>query len=120
MVRPGNPRFEQSAKDWLFDLAPTRWRHEQIFHRNPLELARALRLFLDADVLAMQAGLSALSSSPAGARHHRDDDTAIGVCIREQSWAAAVREQVRLVQEALLAVRTGGRPRRSGQEARQQ
>ncbi|MGW4892772.1 hypothetical protein ACWEQL_10980 [Kitasatospora sp. NPDC004240] len=99
--RPGSPEFEQSAKDWLFDLAPVRWRHEQVFHRNPLELACMLRLHLDAEVLAMQAGLKAVRTALLGAPRRPDDAETIDAYVREQAWAKAVREQVRLVEDAL-------------------
>ncbi|MGW2254708.1 hypothetical protein ACWCXH_31615 [Kitasatospora sp. NPDC001660] len=101
--RPGSPGFEQSAKDWLFDLAPARWRGEQVFHRKPLELASMLRLHLDAEVLAMQAGLKALRTALLGAPQRAADDAAetIDAYVREQAWARAVREQVKLVEDAL-------------------
>ncbi|MEE1827051.1 hypothetical protein [Streptomyces sp. BE20] len=99
--RPGSPEFEQSAKDWLLDLAPARWRHEEVFHRNPLELACMLRLYLDAEVLAMQAGLKALRTALIGVPRRRDDAETIEAYVREQAWARAVREQVRLIEDAL-------------------
>ncbi|MFF7994307.1 hypothetical protein ACFZDG_31570 [Kitasatospora xanthocidica] len=99
--RPGSAEFERSATDWLFDLAPARWRHEQVFHRNPLELACMVRLHLDAEVLAMQAGLKALRMALIGAPRRADDTETIAAYIREQAWAKAVREQVGLVEDAL-------------------
>ncbi|MFD0279436.1 hypothetical protein ACFVHB_36850 [Kitasatospora sp. NPDC127111] len=99
--RPGAADFEQSAKDWLFDLAPARWRHEQVFHRNPLELASMLRLHLDTQVVALQAGLKALRTALVGAPRRPDDAETIDAYLREQAWARAVRDQVRLVEDAL-------------------
>ncbi|MQS16879.1 hypothetical protein F7Q99_33005 [Streptomyces kaniharaensis] len=103
MRQPGCPGFEQSAKDWLFDLAPARWRHEQVFHRHPLELACMLRLHLDAQVIALQAGLKALRTALLGTPQRADDAETIGAYVREQAWAKAVREQVKLVENALHA-----------------
>ncbi|MFJ2865559.1 hypothetical protein [Kitasatospora sp. NPDC087314] len=107
--RPGSAEFERSATDWLFDLAPARWRHEQVFHRNPLELACMVRLHLDAEILVMQAGLKALRTALLGAPRRADDTETIEAYIREQAWAKAVRGQVRLVEDALhlSAGRTG-------------
>ncbi|MGW6916934.1 hypothetical protein ACWGB8_24370 [Kitasatospora sp. NPDC054939] len=99
--RPGSEGFESSAKDWLFDLAPARWRHEQVFHRNPVELACMLRLYLDAEILAMQAGLKALRTALAGRMRRSESVEIIDAYVREQAWARAVREQVALVEDAL-------------------
>ncbi|MEU4114880.1 hypothetical protein AB0F71_10345 [Kitasatospora sp. NPDC028055] len=99
--RPGTREFERSATDWLFDLAPARWRHEQVFHRNPLHLAHLVRLHLDAEILAVQAGLRALRTALLGAPRRADDTETIEAYLREQTWAKAVREQVGLVEEAL-------------------
>ncbi len=109
--QPGCPEFEQSAKDWLFDLAPARWRHEQVLHRNPLELACMLRLYLDAEVFAMQAGLKALRAGLRGSARSADDAETIDTYLREQAWAKTVREQVKLVEDALHLARPRGRKR---------
>ncbi|MFC5890626.1 hypothetical protein ACFP0N_37310 [Kitasatospora aburaviensis] len=90
-----------SAKNWLFDLAPARWRHEEVFHRNPVELACMLRLHLDAEVLAMQAGLKALRTALAGRLRRADSIEIIEAYVREQAWAKGMREQVALVEDAL-------------------
>ncbi|MEU6969968.1 hypothetical protein AB0A71_19930 [Kitasatospora aureofaciens] len=99
--RPGSADFERSAAEWLFDLAPARWSYEQVFHRNPLDLALMVRFHLDAEILAMQAGLKALRIALIGAPQHPDDAETIDACLREQAWARAVRGQVRLVEDAL-------------------
>ncbi|WP_395298356.1 hypothetical protein ACF9IK_36520 [Kitasatospora hibisci] len=99
--RPGSTEFEASAKNWLFDLAPARWRHEEVFHRNPVELACMLRLHLDAEVLAMQAGLKALRTALAGRLRRADSIEIIEAYVREQAWAKGMREQVALVEDAL-------------------
>ncbi|MFJ2579417.1 hypothetical protein [Kitasatospora aureofaciens] len=108
----GAVRRLHSAKDRLFDLAPARWRHEQVFHRNPLALACMVRLRLDAEILAMQAGLKAFRTALLGAPQRANDSETIDAYIREQVWAEAVREQVRLVEDALhLAGGRTGRKR---------
>ncbi|WP_199239459.1 hypothetical protein [Streptomyces sp. ICBB 8177] len=106
---PGSPGFEQSAKAWLFDLAPARWRYEELLHKHPLELARMVRLRLEADIAAMQAGLRGLRGSLLG---HRPAD-ACDVYAREHAWASAMRDQVELIEEALTSALATARRRPS-------
>ncbi|MGA5702574.1 hypothetical protein [Peterkaempfera bronchialis] len=110
---PASAGFEQSAKDWLFELAPARWWHEELLHRQPAELARMVRLRLEADVMAMHAGLRAVTRSML------PRDPAPGLLpqaselyTRERDWARAMLEQVKLVEEALRTACGRARRRR--------
>ncbi|WP_377267224.1 hypothetical protein [Peterkaempfera sp. SMS 1(5)a] len=96
---PSSPGFEQSAKVWLFELAPARWWHEELLHRQPVELARMVRLRLEADVMAMHTGLRVVT----GAMLPRDPGPAAELYSRERDWARGMLAQVKLVEEALKA-----------------
>ncbi|WP_269859095.1 hypothetical protein [Streptomyces sp. RPT161] len=96
---PDSPEFEQSAKNWLFDLAPARWWHEELLHRHPVELASMVRRWLEADVHAMQAGLRDLTDSLSG--HDARLPQASELYTHERDWARAMLEQVKLVEEGL-------------------
>ncbi|MCQ4083081.1 hypothetical protein NGB36_21345 [Streptomyces sp. RB6PN25] len=114
---PDSPGFEQSAKAWLFDLAPARWRYEDVLHKNPVELAHMVRLQLEADIAAMQTGLRSLRDSlmPHKATlggHGAHPDTA-AVYAREQAWACAMRDQVKLIEDALIVVCRSARRQRA-------
>jgi hypothetical protein len=120
---PDSPGFEDSAKAWLFDLAPVRWRYEDVLHKHPVELARMVRLRLEADIAAMQTGLRAIRDSvmshkaPHGGQGQHCDTS--DVYAREQAWACAMRDQVKLVEEALTTVcRSTRRGRADGVGAR--
>ncbi|MBV9023647.1 MAG: hypothetical protein JO362_07600 [Streptomycetaceae bacterium] len=105
---PDSPGFEQSAKAWLFDLAPARWQYEDVLHKNPAELARMVRLQLEGDIAAMQTGLRALRDSLMPHKATRGEIGAhpgtADVYAREKAWACAMRDQVKLIEEALIAV----------------
>ncbi|MBV9026193.1 MAG: hypothetical protein JO362_20935 [Streptomycetaceae bacterium] len=100
--RPGSPGFAQSAGAWLFDLAPPRYRYEEVLHRHPVELAQLVRLRLQADVVAMDAALRTLRerarTMPAEVPYLTDLYT------RERDWARAMLEQVALVEQGLKTV----------------
>lgn len=106
---PSSAGFEQSAKAWLFELAPARWWHEELLHRQPVELARMVRLRLEADVMAMQAGLRSVARTVLP----RDPAPASELYTRERDWARAMLEQVKMVEEALRAGCTKMRRRRT-------
>ncbi|MFJ6214913.1 hypothetical protein ACIQGZ_16495 [Streptomyces sp. NPDC092296] len=110
---PASPGFEQSAKDWLFELAPARWWHEEMLHRYPVELARMVRLRLEADVMAMHAGLRAVTRSvlPRGPVP-APVPQASELYAREREWASAMLEQVKLVEGALRTACARTRRRR--------
>jgi hypothetical protein len=120
--RPTSPEFERSAKAWLFELAPGRWWHEEIFHRDPAELAHMVRLRLEATVAAMQAGLL---SGPSPSRFYARPgplEQKLELYARERDWARAMLEQVRLVEDGLRAfyARTAQRsPQKSALRAAQ-
>ncbi|MGP4002294.1 hypothetical protein [Streptomyces sp. 8N706] len=101
---PTSPGFLQSAKTWLFEFAPPRWRHEETLHRHPVELAHVVSLHLQADIIAMQAGLSEVAQSVLAepARANPSEITDFYAC--ERDWACAMLEQVKLVEQALRAV----------------
>jgi hypothetical protein len=123
---PASADFEQSAKAWLFELAPARWWHEEILHRYPVELARMVRLRLEGDIMAMQAGLRAASRNVLGHEPARAGGApqASELYMRESEWARAMLEQVKLVEEALRGACTRARRGRptaaasSGRETR--
>ncbi|GGO95142.1 hypothetical protein [Wenjunlia tyrosinilytica] len=96
LCRPGSPDFERSAKAWLFDLAPPRWRYEEVLHRHPLELARMVVLFLEVELTSIRARLLATRHSP-----HPTVREVSGVYRRECEWVATTVEQVKLVEAAL-------------------
>jgi hypothetical protein len=99
---PASPGFEQSAKAWLFELAPARWWHEETLHRFPVELARMVRLRLEADVVAMHSGLRAASRAVRTRETSRVESPQVPeLYLREREWASAMLEQVRLVEDAL-------------------
>ncbi|GAA1905177.1 hypothetical protein [Streptantibioticus ferralitis] len=102
---PGSPGFEQSAKNWLFDLAPARWWHEESLHRHPVELASMVRLWLEADVHAMQTGLRGLTESLS------IREAASELYTHERDWARAMLEQVKLVEECLRSTLKQARKR---------
>ncbi|MBD0690389.1 hypothetical protein BG452_07620 [Streptomyces sp. CBMA123] len=66
-----------------------------------------VRLHLDAQVIAVQTGLRAFRATLLGAPRRADDTETIDAYVREQAWVEAVREQVRLVEDALAARRAG-------------
>lgn len=71
-----------------------------------------LRLHLDAEVLALQAGLKALRTALLGTPRRPDDAETIDAYLREQAWAKTVREQVKLIEDALhLACGSAARKR---------
>jgi hypothetical protein len=114
---PGSPDFEESAKAWLFDLLPARFRYEEILHRRPAQLARLARLRLEADIAAMLSGLDAMRDRP---RPHDPIETPylIDLYARERAWACAMLAQVVLVERRLAALErglAGGNSRRSAQ-----
>ncbi len=116
---PGSPGFEQSAKAWLFEMSPARWWYEETFHRYPVELARMVRLRLEADIMAMQTALRTLAGGVPG----RDPSCpeaaqASEFYTREREWARSMLEHVKMVEAALraaVAARSGRR--RSGAAA---
>ncbi|MFF4648423.1 hypothetical protein [Streptomyces sp. NPDC001380] len=126
---PTSAGFQQSAKAWLFELAPARWWHEELLHRYPVELARMVRLRLEADVAAMHAGLrtvagpSAAGPVPAAGPAARPEPLLVPVqpaselYIREREWARAMLEQVKLVEQALRAACVRPRRRRASAAA---
>jgi hypothetical protein len=95
---PDKADFERSAKSWLFDLAPARWRYEEVLHCHPIDLALMVKEYLKARALA--AGEHRCRAVT------RDDDRVLAqqiaeVCLRERDWAQAMLGQVVLVEEAL-------------------
>lgn len=95
---PDREDFERSAKAWLFDLAPARWRYEEALHCSPLDLALMVKEYLMAWVRAAAEYRHAVAK--------RDDDPALArqiadVCLRERDWAQSMHGQVVLVEEAL-------------------
>ncbi|MDQ1013431.1 hypothetical protein QFZ82_007999 [Streptomyces sp. V4I23] len=95
---PNTPGFLQSAKAWLFDLAPARWHYEELLHRHPVELARLVRLRLEADIMAMRAALLPHPSPSAGDAEILE---IMEIYRHEREWATGMREQVRQVETAL-------------------
>ncbi|MEY9966807.1 hypothetical protein ABIA33_004872 [Streptacidiphilus sp. MAP12-16] len=120
VLRPTSREFEQSAKAWLFELAPARWRYEEVFHHDPAELAHMVRLRLEATASTMQASLR---TAPGIARSYVRAgplEQKLELYAREREWARAMLEQVRLVEDGLRALydrrarkaaQRGGRPR---------
>jgi hypothetical protein len=101
---PGSPEFEQSAKAWLFEMSPARWWHEETLHRYPAELARMVRLRLEADIVAMQSALRAVTQTVAGGDTSRPEITQVlDLYAREREWARTMREHVKMVEGALRA-----------------
>ncbi len=111
---PDSPGFEQSAKAWLFDLAPARWRYEEVLHKHPVELASMIRMQLEAELAAVQARLRTLHASLFADKPRPAEalDTS-GVYVREQMWASAMLDQVKLIEEALVAACARAKRRRS-------
>jgi hypothetical protein len=114
---PDSPGFEQSAKAWLFDLAPARWQYEDVLHKNLVELARMVRLQLEGNIAAMQTGLRALRDSPMSRKTTHGGISAhpgtADVYAREKAWACAMRDQVKLIEEALIGVCKSARRQRA-------
>ncbi len=113
---PDSPEFEQSAKNWLFDLAPGRWWHEELLHRHPVELASMVRRWLEADVHAMQAGLRDLTDPVSGREACLPQ--ASELYAHERDWARAMLEQVKLVEEGLRAALNEARHRSRAHRAK--
>ncbi|AEW97389.1 hypothetical protein SCATT_50180 [Streptantibioticus cattleyicolor NRRL 8057 = DSM 46488] len=126
MCPPGAPGFVQSAKAWLFDLAPARWRYEEALHTHPAELATMIRLHLEAEITAVQTRLRTLrGGAPADGGGTPAVTPAVpeacAVYAREHAWACAMLDQVRLIEDALITAcraaagrrRAGGAPRRA-------
>jgi hypothetical protein len=108
-VQPSDsPGFEQSAKAWLFDLAPARWQYEDVLHKNPVELARMVRLQLEGNIAAMQTGLRALCDSPVPRKAAHGGISAhpgtADVYARERAWAC---------EEALIGICKSARRQRA-------
>ena len=85
-----------------------------MLHRYPVELARMVRLRLEADVMAMHAGLRAVTRSvlprePASAQAPQTSE----LYTREREWARAMLEQVKLVEDALRTACGRARRRRA-------
>jgi hypothetical protein len=99
--RPGSPGFERSARAWLFDLAPPRFRYDEILHRRTTELARLVRLRLESDIAAMQTGLDALMKQPTNS--HGEFADLADLYRRERDWAGEMLEQVKVVEKCLTA-----------------
>jgi hypothetical protein len=99
--RPGSPGFAQSAGAWLFDLAPPRYRYEEVLHRHPLELAQLVRLRLQADVVAMDAALRTFRERAR--MMPVEVPYLIDLYTRERDWARAILEQVAMVEQGLKA-----------------
>ncbi|MBV9022721.1 MAG: hypothetical protein JO362_02670 [Streptomycetaceae bacterium] len=103
--QPGSPGFERSVKSWLFDLAPPRCRYEDVLHRRTLELARLVRLRLEADTVAMHGGLRALVGDPVRTHGEFFDATELtDLYRRERDHACDTLEQVKLVERCLTEV----------------
>jgi hypothetical protein len=103
----GSPGFQRSARAWLFDLAPARCRYETVLHRCTVELARLVRLRLEADVVAMHARLQALESEQEPADGEFVE--LVDFYRRECDWTVDMLEQVKLVECGLTAGLTDGR-----------
>jgi hypothetical protein len=101
VLSPGAPGFEKSAKSWLFGLCPPRWQVEQLFHRRPDELARMVRLHLEAELATAQGVLRRLRSP----RMPLDCQELLDIYQRERDWVAAMRDQVCEVEAALQQCR---------------
>jgi hypothetical protein len=100
---PGYGDFERSAKMWLFELAPSRWRYEEILHRCPAGLALLVKELLTAQALAMREGQITAAARGGGPEQAQIISE---ICLRESYWAEAMLGQVSLVEEELRARNT--------------
>ncbi|MEZ0089161.1 hypothetical protein [Streptacidiphilus sp. EB129] len=118
--RPASPEFEQSAKTWLFELAPARWWYEEVFHHDPAELAHMIRLRLESTVATMQASLRSAPALPQSYVRPGPLEQKLELYARERDWARAMLEQVRLVEDGLRALygRTARKAAQRGVRAR--
>ncbi|PBC69623.1 hypothetical protein BX265_6955 [Streptomyces sp. TLI_235] len=97
VARPDSPDFERSAKAWLFELGPARWRCEGLFHRRPDELARVVRLHIESELATFRVALRRVR----GLGKSYDIQELFEFYQQESAWAAAMSGQVWEVETAL-------------------
>ncbi|HET6358905.1 hypothetical protein [Streptomyces sp.] len=98
---PGSLRFVPSAKAWLFDLAPGRWRLEPVLNRHPELLARMVRNHLRAGIAAMRLNRESVEEGLLGYLPPGSVQDAVAMCAQEGERAVALLEQVKIVEKAL-------------------
>lgn len=101
---PESADFERSAKIWLFDLAPARWRYEESLHLHPAELAKLVTEYLRSHAAAMvryRRKMGDLGQEGGGSDLVQQ---IVDMCLRECERSEALQRQVELVQEALEGI----------------
>lgn len=98
---PGSLRFVPCAKEWLFDLAPGRWRLEPVLHRHPELLARMVRNHLRAGIAAMRLNRGSVVEGLLDYLPPGSVQDAVAMYAQENERAVALLQQVKIVEEAL-------------------
>ncbi|MFJ2008704.1 hypothetical protein [Streptomyces chartreusis] len=113
MSAPEQVDFEQSARAWLFDLAPARWRYEESLHRYPAELAALVKELIKAHIFVAKKHHHLVTNR---AKEELGDwDAAqevLDVCLREKRWAETLLRQVGAIEKELRGSHGSGIGRR--------